>query len=526
MSWLDARSWTNGVPQAGDTAVIDQTVGPPALDRLGIAGETIMLASNADLQSIGTAARPTTFDGATFLAVTGADATFQTGTWSIYGAFACAGQIGVVGSTLPASLSVYVWPNTVTPGGLTPGVLRNDGAITVAGSGSLADLEIHGGSGAQFVNNGTVVLRGVADGSAPAYTATTMGVVIDTGGTGSFDVDGGVSTARLTPAGFNCATRLVLGRVAGTESFSVADGLISFSFPAAPEGVSFTFNGASAFLQLPDVTTYSPGFSLYGFQAGDAIGLGTTAVTEATYDAATGMVELAGDDGAGNLAGRGQLHMVATGTQDYSAANFTIATGLYNSYLMVDAAAPCYCPGTLIATDRGERAVEALAIGDRVMTAAGASEPIRWIGRRGYAGRFLTGRRNLLPVTIRAGALGNGLPRRDLVVSPLHALGLDGVLAPAGLLVNGVTVVQPVRCAQVEYLHIELDRHDLLLAEGAPAESFLDDGSRAMFHNAHDRPQATSAAGYCARRIEHGEKLDAIRRRLNRLAASARSTAA
>jgi hypothetical protein len=144
----------------------------------------------------------------------------------------------------------------------------------------------------------------------------------------------------------------------------------------------------------------------------------------------------------------------------------------------------CYAHGTMIRTDTGEVPVEHLAIGDRVMTLSGASRPVKWIGRRSYAGRFVAGNRAVLPIRIRAGALGPGLPARELRVSPEHALFLDGVLAPARLLVNGLSIVQESAVERVEYFHIELDRHDVIFAEGAPAETYVDCDNRGMFQNA------------------------------------------
>ena len=186
----------------------------------------------------------------------------------------------------------------------------------------------------------------------------------------------------------------------------------------------------------------------------------------------------------------------------------------------------CYCPGTLIATPAGEVPVEALAIGDLVLTVAGLAEPVRWIGRRSYHGRFVQGRRDILPVTIRAGALADGVPRRDLVVSPLHALLLDGMLVPAGALVNGTSITRASRVDAVHYLHVELARHDVILAEGAPAETFLDDNTRWMFHNAAEYTGPDTSGECCAPRVESGHSLEAVRRRIDRRSMRATATAA
>ncbi len=71
---------------------------------------------------------------------------------------------------------------------------------------------------------------------------------------------------------------------------------------------------------------------------------------------------------------------------------------------------PCYVPGTLIRTDRGDMPIQALRIGDKVATVSGAFRPIRWIGHRSYDGRFVGGNRRVLPVTIGAGALAPAFP--------------------------------------------------------------------------------------------------------------------
>lgn len=192
---------------------------------------------------------------------------------------------------------------------------------------------------------------------------------------------------------------------------------------------------------------------------------------------------------------------------------------------------PCYCRGTLIQTANGEVAVEDLKIGDAVMTASGALKPIRWIGSRGYVGRFLAGKTNILPVRIKAGALADGQPRRDLYVSPEHAMFIDGVLVPAGQLVNGVSITQPVNVERVDYFHVELEQHDVILAEGAASETFVDDASRMMFHNASEyaklHPEAASVpAVYCAPRVTEGYALEDIRRTIDLRAGLLRSVAA
>ena len=114
-----------------------------------------------------------------------------------------------------------------------------------------------------------------------------------------------------------------------------------------------------------------------------------------------------------------------------------------------------------------------------------ACVPVKWIGRQTLSIRFgmPEGRR---PVSIAAGALGNGLPVRDLRVTADHALLTDGVLVHAGALVNGTSIrrIEPAELGEsfIVY-HIETENHEIVLAEGAPAETFIDNVSRQRFDN-------------------------------------------
>lgn len=159
-----------------------------------------------------------------------------------------------------------------------------------------------------------------------------------------------------------------------------------------------------------------------------------------------------------------------------------------SGWLIDDAEPFCFVTGTLIATPTGERAVETLTIGDEVLTADGRTVAVRWMGRQlvhpHAAGPLPQASR--LPVRVAAGALGQGLPRRDLMLSADHALVVDGLLINAGALVNGTTITFPSVSelpAQFTYYHIETEAHDEVLAEGVPAETFIDYSGRRAFDN-------------------------------------------
>jgi hypothetical protein len=172
----------------------------------------------------------------------------------------------------------------------------------------------------------------------------------------------------------------------------------------------------------------------------------------------------------------------------------------------------CYARGTMIRTHRGEVSIEELSIGDCVVTHSGKHKPIKWIGR-GQA--LSTGGRQhaATPVIVRKAAIADNVPVRDLRITKGHALFIDGVLIPVEELINHRSIFWDDRAQEVQIYHIELETHDVLIANGAPAESYRDDGNRWLFRNAnsgwHLPPQEP-----CAPLLTSGPVVDAIWRRL------------
>ncbi len=124
-----------------------------------------------------------------------------------------------------------------------------------------------------------------------------------------------------------------------------------------------------------------------------------------------------------------------------------------------------------------------LRIGDRVVALRSRRfAEVTWLGHRRLECASHPNGRDVWPVRVAAGAFATDMPHQDLLLSPDHALFLDGGLVPVRFLVNGATITQE-RVAKVTYWHVELASHDVLLANGMPAESYLDTGNRALFDN-------------------------------------------
>jgi hypothetical protein len=182
----------------------------------------------------------------------------------------------------------------------------------------------------------------------------------------------------------------------------------------------------------------------------------------------------------------------------------------------------CFAAGTRILTEAGQVAVEDLHVGEYVLTmrdGTPVSRKILWTGKRSLDASRHPAPGEIRPIRIYAGALAPGLPERDLRLSPRHALLIDGVLVEARALVNDATVVQEHGTDRVSYHHIELATHDVVLAEGVPAETFLDTGGRDSFADGtvttlHPDFKVLDHGGFCAPLIGEGKVLAGIRQRL------------
>jgi hypothetical protein len=189
-----------------------------------------------------------------------------------------------------------------------------------------------------------------------------------------------------------------------------------------------------------------------------------------------------------------------------------------DAFFMTAGGSFCFAAGTRILTARGEVAVENLREEDMAVAfRAGRLAPIRWIGHRRVDLPSHPNPENINPVRIHAHAFGQGQPHTDLIVSPNHSIYVDGALIAVRYLLNGATIVQEA-WQSVEYYHVELDTHDVLLANGLPAESYLDVGNRNAFANGGgplvlhpEFAETIWAEQACAPFLDKGEPLTQLR---------------
>ncbi len=288
------------------------------------------------------------------------------------------------------------------------------------------------------------------------------------------------------------------------------------------------------------------GATIGDFITGDAIIVQGTSIASDSFDVSTHVLTLF--DGSSTTIGTLQFGASVTGSNLVVNASGSIGT------------APCFVAGTRISTERGEVAVEHLREGDRVQVVQralshplpnppplrgrgsivpssapplprsggglgrGLAQPVIWIGHRTVNCARHPEPRKVWPVRIAAGAFGPGRPFHDLWLSPDHALYINDVLIPVKHLINGSSIEQ-VPMDEVTYYHVELREHAVLLAEGLPAESYLDTGDRSNFVNGGgpiplypDFASRVWEAEGCAQLVVTGPELDAARRWVNGLA--------
>ncbi len=373
----------------------------------------------------------------------------------------------------------------LAPGGSTELIFRGDQTINSAAinlDGTTADtVDIFGGNvtfGDNLVMNsratGALAVLHLDQGGSLLLDGTVNAIAAD----GTFSVTGATTFANHGRINIGNGDTLsldtpIVGSGAGAIDIG-SNGIARFAAAVAADQ-TLTFDDATGVLMLDDAVDFNA--NIVGFDAGNTIDLTTIQ--------ADGAFWTPGQTGQpGFLLVKNGAATVATLriSGDYTGAAFTVVPSGSGSTITVAGVPPCFAEGTRVLTPRGAVPVERLREGDTVLTVSGARQRIQWVGYRHVDCRRHIDRARALPIRIARHAFGENRPKRPLLLSPDHSVFVESVLIPIKFLVNGSTIIQ-VEVDAVSYFHIELERHDVLLAEGLPAETYLETGGRNAFAN-------------------------------------------
>jgi hypothetical protein len=495
-----------------------------------IAADTLTFADNVSLPALGTMQGALVFTGTLDLGGRTLDA-------SGYGHVTISGTVRN-GTLLPGSGTLSLDGATLQGVAVLPGgALAVTGPITVidppAGVGRVAlnatTAEI-GFAAETLVNGltigdagqvGTVALltgAAVTWGTSTTLEATGPGAVVDVTGSGSLLLNGRIEAAG---ARIVVAPTLDGSGVLALCSDDGAAAAVTLDALAPSAALTVDFGAGPALLVLPGA---GAGLTFSGLAAGDVVDFVSVSSNPGTLFAAAGATIAGGTLDVTGASGQTARVAVANAAGGLKFATFADGSG--GTLVSMS----CFRHGTRITTPTGAVAVEDLAIGDAVLTASGAARRVKWLGRRRYTVAEMAANRHLRPVRFAAGALAPGVPGRPLEVSPEHAVLVGCVLVPAGALVNGSSITRAHDGGAVAYVHIELDGHDLVLAEGAAAETFVPVIGRMMFDNADEfaalYPEAMATVPRFTRpRAECGESVERARRLLASRAPAVRDAA-
>ncbi len=479
--------------------------GGTSIDTTVAAGGTLSLIGGADANLAG----QTTVESGGVIIV-------ESGGFS--SAYISAGGVEIISSGGGASSYVRSGgTEIVSSGGNVDGGNISAGGTLIVSSG--------GATGGELVNSGgeEIVRAGGASGAptqAPFITTTSDGTIligsdvgygagVTTGGTVTVS-SGGISYFAQLSGGqqFVSSGGIASGSniFGGTETVysggidraaDINGGVLIIDNGATASGIIFTGSGGMLDFggsNLPEYTIAGFGFDDLIDLTNDTFGGAASLTANGDFITITGGGQTAIFDFVGDAGD--PFHLTPDG-----------GTGIVIT--------PCFLAGTLIRTDCGDVPVENLKIGDCVLNHLGQARPVKWLGRRAYRQPFASTNNDIIPILICKNALGPNRPSRDLYVSPLHAMFIDDVLVPAGLLVNGASIRRCPDMAEIRYIHIELASHDVIFAENAATETFIDCDSRDIFQNAAEFAQlypadATPGWAFCAPRVTGGQSLRAI----------------
>jgi hypothetical protein len=421
-------------------------------------------------------------------------------------AIAAGGSVVVQGSL--ALVGVPAGASEVLLGGTTTELILNGGGniagVVISATGTVTDtLELSGGTVTLAPSASLVAGGATLDVTGPGTLENNGAITVSAGvlavgaaieGTGAITLAAGTTLADTAALGGSLAVTvgsnavLDVGTLEGNAVVTVEAGA-RVTIDALAGAPTIDFAGSPALVVLPG--TGALAVTLRGLTAGDLIDF-TSVSSNAPPGAPFGTGGAAEANGTLDVTGAsGDTARVTVQSQP---TYLDFGTTIDGSGGTLVRATACYRTGTRIATARGEVPVERLRRGDLVRTASGHLRPVVWLGRRRVACRRHSRPEEVWPVRVAAHAFAPGRPARDLYLSPDHAVWFDGALIPVRYLLNGATIAQrPV--PRVEYWHIELPAHDLLLAESLPVESYLDTGNRAAFEGMGGRrPLAPAAA--------------------------------
>ncbi len=391
------------------------------------------------------------------------------------------------------SLATNWSPNT-TPGNNGNVYAFNTSAtVVLTSSANVASLTITNGATVSFSGaytlSATTALEIDAGSTIKLASNTTLSSDLTMSGTGTATISGGTVTnsGTLTLAsGQNLlltSTSLTDNSPIGGSGTVTLGGSATLTFTGSGPSATIVFSGTGNLLSIPQWTS---GLTLQNFTYGDTISEGGQTLylidTGKTNSSGQTLYELSNASSGGSNLGTVTLAAGTTGWNNTSTSNTIALTSTSSGYTY-----PCFCAGTRLAAEDGEIEVQDVVPGTRLRLADGRVAEVRWLGVSRVSTVFADPLR-AFPIRIAAGALGDNLPVRDLLVSPDHAMFLDGILVQASALVGcpGITREHDVPEA-FNYYHVELEAHELLLAEGAPTESFVDNIDRMNFHNWDER---------------------------------------
>jgi hypothetical protein len=397
--------------------------------------------------------------------------------------------------------------------GLSSAVIGGTGSLSIGQEASLSAGELNqiGGNmsiagmlevAGNLVSEATITLSGGTL-SAAAATLSSGGLL---SGFGEVMLSGGTIAA---PGGDIVATggTLVLdGNVSMSNGGSIAIAAGATLDLIAGAAGNVAFSGINSELIINDLGSDSA--SVSGMVGHDVIDLVGVAPSLVTFSG--GVISA---ENAGNPIGSFALS-VASGQP----AVEIVSDGHAGALITLGGEMACFAQGTRLLTPNGYKPVESFIPGDPIITQGGLKKPVRWIGRR-VMETGLRAPSDVRPVVVMAGALGQGVPSRAIRLSPSHAVFMDGVLVPVMHLVNGATILRDRKAGMVTYYHLELDRHEVVMADGMLLETYLDTGNRGQFEQ--ETGERGNARQSCAKLVTRGPELRRIRRRLHELAIQA-----